>query len=404
MDELTELLKTIDISTLSNNLSSLFDEALLSQQAKETGFIVRNRSGLSGRMFLIMNVLEFVNYPNNSLQEQCEWLEENYGVRLTKQSLDERYNTFAVGFMRSCFKELLSGWVIEHKIMDVSGGFSRILLQDSTTCQLPATMAAFYPSKDASKTGASLKLDYCFNYLDGKVEQLILESGRVPDSKINMEYQPNLKANDLIIKDLGYWNCKQLEQYNSNGIYFLSRLKTDASLYDLSSKNKINIEDFLPDNQQIKCFHCLLGTQKTPVRVSIEKVPEYVRLERLEKLKKQAKSQNWTLSVLRIKLCGYNVYVTNASEGLLPRSLIRLLYSIRWQIELIFKAWKSVLNLDEVKSMSVFRVECMLYGRLILILLNNNLQSFFKQQIADIEEYKDFELSEMKATKTLKKR
>ncbi len=404
MDELTELLKTIDISTLSNNLSSLFDEALLSQQAKETGFIVRNRSGLSGRMFLIMNVLELVNYPNNSLQEQCEWLEENYGVRLTKQSLDERYNTFAVGFMRSCFKELLSGWVIEHKIMDVSGGFSRILLQDSTTCQLPATMAAFYPSKDVSKTGASLKLDYCFNYLDGKVEQLILESGRVPDSKINMEYQPNLKANDLIIKDLGYWNCKQLEQYNSNGIYFLSRLKTDASLYDLSSKNKINIEDFLPDNQQIKCFHCLLGTQKTPVRVSIEKVPEYVRLERLEKLKKQAKSQNWTLSILRIKLCGYNLYVPNAREGLLPRSLIRLLYSIRWQIELIFKAWKSVLNLDEVKSMSVFRVECMLYGRLILILLNNNLQSFFKQQIADIEEYKDFELSEMKATKTLKKR
>jgi len=404
MDELRELLKTIDVSRLSSNLSSLFDEALLNQQAKETGFIVRNRSGLSGCMFLIMNVLELVNYPNNSLQEQCEWLEENYGVRLTKQSLDERYNTFAVTFMRSCFERLLSGWIKGHKITELKSGFERIFLQDSTTYQLPATMRTFYPSKDASKTGASLKLDYCFNYLDGKVEQLILESGRVPDSKINTMYEPNLRSKDLIIKDLGYWNCKQFEAYNKSGIYFLSRLKTDSSLYDLSTKNKINIEDFLPDDQQIKCFHCLLGTQKTPVRVSIEKVPEYVRIERLEKLNKQAKSQNWTLSTLRIKLCGYNLYVTNASEELLPTSLIRLLYSIRWQIELIFKAWKSVLSLDEVKSMSVFRVECMLYGRLILNLLNNNLQSFFKQQIADIEEYKDFELSEMKATKTLKKR
>jgi len=35
MDELRELLKTIDVSRLSSNLSSLFDEALLNQQAKE---------------------------------------------------------------------------------------------------------------------------------------------------------------------------------------------------------------------------------------------------------------------------------------------------------------------------------------------------------------------------------
>jgi hypothetical protein len=37
MDELTELLKTIDVSKLSNNLSSLFDGALLNQQAKKRG-------------------------------------------------------------------------------------------------------------------------------------------------------------------------------------------------------------------------------------------------------------------------------------------------------------------------------------------------------------------------------
>jgi hypothetical protein len=101
-------------------------------------------------------------------------------------------------------------------------------------------------------------------------------------------------------------------------------LKTDASLYDTSTKAKIEIEHFLPHDQDIKCYHWLLGIQKTPVRVSIEKVPEHIRLQRLEKLEKQAKSQNWNLSSLRIKLCSYNLYVTNANETLLPSSLIRV--------------------------------------------------------------------------------
>ena len=50
--------------------------------------------------------------------------------------------------------------------------------------------------------------------------------------------------------------------------------------------------------------------------------------------------------------------------------------------------------------MSIFRFECMLYGRLILILISNQLQALFK---AKIELLDDFELSEIKAAGSLKK-
>lgn len=138
-----------------------------------------------------------------------------------------------------------------------------------------------------------------------------------------------------------------------------------------------------------------------PVRVWVERVPDHVKEQRLDKLRKLAKSQKWNLSERRVMLCSYNLYVTNASEEQLPESLMRSLYGVRWQIELVFKSWKSVLEIDQVKPMSIFRFECMLYGRLILILISSKLQSEFKSYPVDVEE---FELSEFKAIKTLKKR
>jgi hypothetical protein len=52
--------------------ATLFDDDWLEEQAQKTGFIVRKRSGLSGCMLLIMNVLELSIHSNHSLQEQCE--------------------------------------------------------------------------------------------------------------------------------------------------------------------------------------------------------------------------------------------------------------------------------------------------------------------------------------------
>jgi len=60
------------------------------------------------------------------------------------------------------------------------------------------------------------------------------------------------------------------------------------------------------------------------------------------------------LSGLRIQLCGYNLYVTNTSEAQLEASQMRSIYGLRWQIEVVFNAWKSIFDLDTVKPMSIF--------------------------------------------------
>jgi len=75
---------------------------------------------------------------------------------------------------------------------------------------------------------------------------------------------------------------------------------------------------------------------------------------------------------------------------------VRAIYSLRWQIELLFKIWKSLFNIDKISSMSIFR----LYGRLIALLMSDNLYSVLKQAF---NEEAQIELSEWKTMKQIKK-
>jgi hypothetical protein len=89
----------------------------------------------------------------------------------------------------------------------------------------------------------------------------------------------------------------------------------------------------------------------------------------------------------------YNYLLTNIpQEEISPQDLYQL-YSLRLQVEILFKTWKSHFHLDKVKKMKKERFECHLYGVLIAILVS---MRFTFQARLYLYKKKEMELSEYK--------
>lgn len=398
-------IENFDSSSLIETLKSCFSASEIEDLARSSKFIRRSSSRLSGLSFLQMNVFDSSDGKERSLNDCCDWLSDEFDISMTKQSLDERYNTDAVSFMRSCFKRTLE--ILNKDVVKSISGlpFSRIQLTDATSFKIPSNLSPFYVGHDDG--GATIKMHFNYNLLNGEVADLLLTDGVSNDSSYKFGKDEQIEANGLYIRDLGYLNSTYLNALEQGGAYFLSRSKSNSVYSRLNEKGeymRLNLYDYLPEEGEVKELSDIyLGGKKvkTKVRLIMQRVPEEVGQERLKKLEaKKAKHKNWVLSQQAKDMCWFNVYITNAPEEKLPACMVRLVYSLRWQIELIFKIWKSIFDIDKVKKMSIFRFECYIYAKLITILLTLHIQNTLGEFLWEEEE---FEISPMKAAKLIKK-
>lgn len=398
-----------DDKELASRLSQFFTRDRIEIIARSTKFVLRKSSRLTGLSFLELNVFSLGNEDEKSLEDQCDYLEDNFGVFMKKQSLDERYNTHSVSFMKSCYAALLEEVLqpylrppamVWEKSFDV---FNGIELADSTSFELPDSMGVFY--KGGSKSVSSVKIQHRYELMKGETVALKIVSGDEHDSFYLKDLVNGIISKRLYIKDLGYYDLNYLAHIAENGGFFLSRYRTRTACFIKNGRGKFEstlINDLVPAyglNRDVSMIY--IGSKKMKVRMIIESIPEEHLEERRNRVLKKNKSNGYdTLHADSMLLCQYNIYITNVEESILGMARVRWLYALRWQIELIFKIWKSVFDMDKVKQMSVFRFECYLYGRLMVILLSEKIQNLYRDYLWE-EEY--LEISPYKCAKIVKK-
>jgi hypothetical protein len=396
--------------------SAFFKRGQIEQLARESGFIVRSSSRLSGAAFLDMMVQYIAPQGEWSLNDQCDYLLEHHGIDLTKQSLDERYHTFAVAFMKRCYQAVLAQ-AFHDSVKGIATDFKGIYLTDSTVVQLPSPLAAFYQSTAAGASAgsrASIKIHQTIELLKFQIHDFLLTDGKKGDTSYWKNKHFDLSENNLWIADLGYFSWDTLTQVAKNN-YFLCRYKTGAALYTkdhTGQEQPLDLQAYLQQHAGaagMQSVEVYMGKedQRIKARLLFEPVPEEVKQQRLERCRKVQVNtpkhrKQWQISALKEFLCGYNLYLTNAGADKLPDEVVRLIYSLRWQIELLFRIWKSLLLIEQTKGMNIFRFECFLYGRLIFILLSTELFSFIRSTLQ--EAAIEVELSEWKTLKLIKKK
>lgn len=94
------------------------------------------------------------------------------------------------------------------------------------------------------------------------------------------------------------------------------------------------------------------------------RIPPAAAEKRRHDLKLTAARKQKPVSPERLALLNWNVWLTNAPQSMLSDQEVEAVSRVRWQIELLFKLWKSVGMVDEWRSDKPWRVLCEVYAKL----------------------------------------
>src|SRR5215467_3439243 len=177
----------------------------------------------------------------------------------------------------------------------------------------------------------------------------------------------------LFLFDLGYFKIKAFARIAAAGAYFLSRLNHQTTLLHTASGQvqPLALASWLTTVVGDSTEHAIFLGAKEQVacRLVAYRLPECIVNERRRLANKKAKKKGYTPSQAHLALLAWNLFITNVPHTIWKTPIIRKVYPIRWQIELIFKSWKSYLHLASIKTKKVNPTLCYLYGRMLLIVL-----------------------------------
>jgi hypothetical protein len=111
-----------------------------------------------------------------------------------------------------------------------------------------------------------------------------------------------------------------------------------------------------------------------------------------------AKKRGYTPSQAHLTLLAWNLFITNVPSTVWTPQTVCTAYSLRWQVELVFKSWKSHLHLATLTTTTKHSTLCYLYGRMLLILLTYALCPTLR---ATVWQKKQRELSLLKLVRHL---
>jgi len=273
---------------------------------------------------------------------------------LTCQGLDKRFTDQAAEFLQAMLGEVLWQQASSH-LNDASllAHFNGVYVVDSTILS------------------NGLKLLTRLNVSNASITLEMVERSS-HDNTIALAHAP-LPAGALRLTDLGFFDLDAFATYNDAGVYWLSRYKARTHLLCPDTQRPLDLQTLLITQDS---FYCpVLVGQKARLKaylVARRLSPEQTQ-SRQQRRVYQAKRKQQRLRSDTLALAGWDIFLTNIPP--LSVEAICALARARWQVEVVFKVWKSFWGVDRLQSQDNIRQRCLFYAKLLALWVSHCLLS-----------------------------
>lgn len=175
----------------------------------------------------------------------------------------------------------------------------------------------------------------------------------------------------LRLADVGYFKVKVFEQLAAQAVWWVSRLPARAGIW--VGDHVIHLAHWIANQNGDWIDQTIeLTAQRLPCRLLAVRVSPEVAAERRRRVRQAAKARKKsTFKPETLALCDWTVVVTNLPSQHFTLDDVLSLQRLRWQIELLFKLWKSELSLDEWRSQHPHQILSEVYAKLMMALIQH---------------------------------
>lgn len=341
--------------------------------ARRTGFVQR-QSKLTGAAFVQALVFGWLANPHATVEALAQ-AAAVAGVAISPQGLDQRFTEAAACFLEDVLAAAVRAVIAAEPVaVPLLQRFAAVVLLDSSTIVLPDALALWWPGcggTSAKNTAAALKLQVRFDLCAGTLAGPLLLDARTHDCKTPLQTAP-LPSGALRITDLGFFDLHVFKEMAARGVFWLSRLHVAPTVFDHEGHPQ-DVPRLLAAQGATEIdLPVVLGVeQRLAARLLAVRVGTEVANHRRRRIRAEAKRRGQTPSATRLAWADWTILVTNVPPEMLSVRDALVLARARWQIELLFKLWKSHGHIDESRSAKPWRILCEVYAKLLAMLVQH---------------------------------
>lgn len=339
-------------------LQAFLGEPDLEGLAKETKALVRHR-GVESALGLLRMVLGYsvLDYSLRLLGIWCTMVGLGH---LSKTALRHR-----LGNCREWLGRLVLLALQQQQVHLPQGKRVRVKLVDATVLTQPGSK------------GADWRMHLSFNLGALCLDEIELTDGKGAERLGRFTFQPG----EICIADRAYALAKSLGHICVQGAWFVIRAGWNRLSLETEAGERFDLIAWLrqqhlqPTGTPSEVPVWVSTPQgRFALRLVAQALPEAAVEKARRKVREDAHKNHHTPDDRSLYTASFILLLTNLPQTDWPMLLVLQLYRFRWQVELAFKRWKTLLRLDDLRCKDPDLVQVYLLGKLLGILFTERIQ------------------------------
>jgi hypothetical protein len=215
------------------------------------------------------------------------------------------------------------------------------------------------------------RLHVQMDLLTFEILEILLTDAKGSEKLVNFAY----RAGDIVIGDRADIRRNRVLDVKEQGIEVIGRFSpTQCPVSDLQGKEILWKELlFGIARGQSRSLEVLLNDGKRASQrawIHLLRKSESESAQARRKARRKAQQDRRQASDFTLLLCEYVMVLTTIAASELSGEVILRMYRVRWQIEILFKRWKSLLGVSKLRGKAMSELSwSWLYGKLLYCLL-----------------------------------